>query len=70
MVDAHLGLERLYAAQGQYERSLGHLRKALEITPADASLHYKLSTTYRKLGQKEEAEKALRIFRELQHQER
>ena len=70
MVDAHVGLERLYAAQGRYQESLRHLRKALDITPTDASLHYKLSAAYRNLGQKEEAEKALRVFRELQHQER
>ena len=70
MVDAHLGLERMYASEGQYKKALGHLQKAVEITPADASLHYKLSTMYQKLGRKEEAEKELQIFKELKLQER
>ncbi len=66
IIEAHLALEKIYTQDGQYQKSLEHLRKALELDSSDATLHYRLAAVYRKLGNTQEAEKELAIFQQKQ----
>ncbi len=62
LVEAHLALEKIYTQRGRYQMSLEHLRKALELDPSDATIHYRLATVYRRMDRTQDAEKELTIF--------
>jgi len=53
------GLGRAAAVQGNYRKSVDLLEKALELAPQAGTLRYPLAQAYRKLGNREEAERQL-----------
>ena len=68
---ANLGLAGLLMDDGNTQEALGYLQTATRSDPFNAQARYKLSVLYRRLGKKEDAERELAAFQELekvQHQ--
>jgi tetratricopeptide (TPR) repeat protein len=65
MLDAYLGVERIYSSESKYEKSLDLLRKAAKVAPADPTAHYRMASIYRKLGNLREAQLAMKEFERL-----
>jgi tetratricopeptide (TPR) repeat protein len=56
---AELGLGRIAAAQGHHEEAVAHLQRAVSLFPEWGAAHYALALSYRALGRREEAQRAL-----------
>lgn len=56
---AELGLGRIAAAEGHHEDALAHLQRAVSLFPEWGAAHYALALSYRALGRREEAQRAL-----------
>lgn len=68
---ANLGLAELLIDEDNTQEALGYLQTATRSDPFNAQARYKLSVLYRRLGKKEDAERELAAFHELekvQHQ--
>jgi tetratricopeptide (TPR) repeat protein len=63
-----LGKELLLA--GQADKALPHLEKAVALDPTKEFIHFQLQAAYRKKGRTEEAERELKIYRELKAKSR
>jgi tetratricopeptide (TPR) repeat protein len=68
--EARLGLGRVLVAQGQPERALPHLQKAVALDPANDVAHYQLSVALGKLGNVAEQRKVLEEFQRLRERKR
>ena len=55
----------LAAEKGKYFKSLHYLNKATRLDPSNPYTQYKLSQTLEALGKKEQAQQAMKMFREL-----
>jgi tetratricopeptide (TPR) repeat protein len=58
---AELGLGRIAAAEGHHEEALPHLQHAVSLFPEWGAAHYALALSYRALGRREEAQRALAL---------
>jgi len=56
---AQLGLGRIAAANGHHEVAVAHLLRAIELFPEFGAAHYALALSYRALGKRDEAQRAL-----------
>jgi tetratricopeptide (TPR) repeat protein len=56
---AELGLGRIAAAEGRHEAAVGHLERAIALFPEWGAAHYALALSYRALGRRDEAQRAL-----------
>jgi tetratricopeptide (TPR) repeat protein len=56
---AHLGLGRLAAVQGRHDEAVAHLQRAVELYPEWGAAYYALALSYRALGRRAEAQRAL-----------
>jgi tetratricopeptide (TPR) repeat protein len=56
---AELGLGRLAAAQGRHDVAVAHLERAVALFPEWGAAHYALALSYRALGRRDEAQRAL-----------
>jgi tetratricopeptide (TPR) repeat protein len=56
---AEFGLGRVDAAEGQHDRAITHLQRAIELFPEFGSAYYALALSYRALGRTDEARRAL-----------
>jgi tetratricopeptide (TPR) repeat protein len=56
---ARLGLGRIAAAQGHYETAVANLERAIELFPEWGAAHYALALSYRALGRRDDAQRAL-----------
>ena len=56
---AELGLGRIAAAQGVTTRRVAHLQRAVALFPEWGAAHYALALSYRALGRRDEAQRAL-----------
>jgi predicted Zn-dependent protease len=63
-----LGKELLLA--GQADEALPYLEKAVRLDPSREFIHYQLQAAYRKKGRTEDAERELKIYRELKAKSR
>jgi len=54
-----LGLGRIAAAEGHHDQALPHLQRAVSLFPEWGAAHYALALSYRALGRREEAQRAL-----------
>lgn len=54
-----VGLGRIAAARGQHEAAIEHLERAIAIFPELGAAHYALALSYRALGRRDEAQRAL-----------
>jgi tetratricopeptide (TPR) repeat protein len=61
VAEAHYGLGRVRAAQGDLALATASLLKACELFPAYGAAHYALALTYRKLGKAAEAQQHFRL---------
>lgn len=68
MVAAHLALEKIYTQMARYDSSVSALNKAIRLSPADPTPHYRLAAVYRKLGKAAEAQQEMEIFTKLKSQ--
>jgi tetratricopeptide (TPR) repeat protein len=68
--EARIGLGRVLAAQGQPERALPHLQKAIALDPANDVAYYQLSVAHGKLGNVAEQRKVLEEFQRLRERKR
>ena len=58
---AELGLGRIAAARGHHEDAVAHLQRAVLLFPEWGAAHYALALSYRALGRREEAQRALAL---------
>ena len=56
---AEFGLGRIAATQGRHVVAVGHLERAVALAPDFGAAHYALALSYRALGRKAEAQRAL-----------
>ena len=56
---AELGLGRIAAAEGHHEEAVAHLQRAVTLFPEWGAAHYALALSYRALGRREDAQRAL-----------
>jgi tetratricopeptide (TPR) repeat protein len=68
--EARVGLGRVLLAQGQPERALPHLQKAVALDPSYDVALYQLSVVHGKLGQAAEQRKALEAFQRIREKKR
>lgn len=66
LAKAHLELGKLLLEAGKESEGLGHLEAAARLEPGDASNHLALANAYRVAGRKEDQERELKRYRELQ----
>jgi Flp pilus assembly protein TadD len=57
---------RMLMTSGDLAGALARLKKAAELIPSSPPVHYQLSILFRRMGQNEEAERHLNLFRQLQ----
>jgi tetratricopeptide (TPR) repeat protein len=58
---AELGLGRIAAAEGRHEAAVVHLQRAVALFPELGAAHYALALSYRALGRREDARRALAL---------
>ena len=63
--EAHLGLDKIYSARSDYQKSLLHLRAAAKLDPLNGTPHYRMAALYRKMGMQQDAKAELEIFERL-----
>src|SRR3989442_178669 len=56
---AELGLGRIAAADGRHDAAITHLQRAIALFPEWGAAHYALALSYRALGRRDEAQRAL-----------
>jgi tetratricopeptide (TPR) repeat protein len=61
-----LEMGRMLMTKGDLAGALARLKKAAELMPSAAQVHYQLGILHRRMGQSEEAERQLDLFRQLQ----
>ena len=61
---AQLGLGRIAVASGQYAVAVDHLQRAIALFPEFGAAHYALALSYRALGRRDEAQRALEGHRQ------
>jgi Flp pilus assembly protein TadD len=61
-----LEMARVLITSGDLTGALARLKKAVELTPSAPAVHYQLGTLYRRMGQNDDAERHLNLFRQLQ----
>ena len=66
LVEARVGLGKLYLAEQQPEKALNELEEVVRQDPRNAQAHYALMLTYRDLGRTEEAQKEFAVFQGLE----
>jgi tetratricopeptide (TPR) repeat protein len=63
---AHLLLGVLYSDRGDFAHAIAAYNRAIEIDPEIEEPHYRLSQTYRRIGEKSKAQRELRIYETVQ----
>ena len=63
--DTYLQLSQIYLRQGQTTKALQLLQKAVQESPLDGSLHYRLGQVYKQMGQLENARRSLETSQRL-----
>lgn len=63
--EAQFGLGRMLAAMEKPQEAAKYLRMAIQSDPLNENAHYRLASVCRKLQLNDEAEKELRLFREI-----
>jgi predicted Zn-dependent protease len=63
--EAHLQLGILYAAKGQYAKSIAEYRASIRLDPGRAKAHYRLARALMRIGKRAEAEKEFQTFERL-----
>jgi tetratricopeptide (TPR) repeat protein len=66
LVEARVGLGKLYLAEQQPEKALKELEQAVRQDPRNAQAHYALMLAYRDLGRTGEAQKEFAVFQGLE----
>ena len=56
---AQLGLGRIAAARGHHDEAVAHLQRAVALFPEWGTAHYALALSYRALGRRDDAQRAL-----------
>ena len=58
LYDTYVQLSQLYQRNGQKEQALEALQKAIQQTPLDGAIHYRLGQIYSQLGRSDEARRS------------
>ena len=66
LVEARVGLGKLYLDEQQPEKALKELEQAVSQDPRNAQAHYTLMLAYRDLGRTEQAQKEFAVFQGLE----
>lgn len=61
---AEVGLGRIAAAEGRHEAAVLHLARAVALFPELGAAHYALALSYRALGRRDEARRALALHQQ------
>lgn len=67
--EAHVQLGTLYFRQQRYPEAIGEYERALKINPNEASIHYHLAQSLRRVGDKARADGELVTFERLRQQQ-
>ncbi len=62
--DAKLGLAKSLIAMNQDDKALPLLEEAVRLEPTDPTVHYRLSTLYRKLGRMDDARRQVELYKQ------
>jgi tetratricopeptide (TPR) repeat protein len=65
-VFAQIGMGEALMKTGEQEKALEHLLAATHLDSLNATVHYRLSVLYRKMGREEDGHRELATFKELQ----
>jgi Flp pilus assembly protein TadD len=68
-VEAYVGLGKVYLEDGQPQRAIVELEKAVRLAPRNVEAHYRLMLAYRNAGRIEDAEHAASTLRTLRQGE-
>ena len=60
-----MDLGRLLAEKGDFQKAAASYRRVIELSPEEPSVHFLLSTAYRKMGMINEANAEARIVQEM-----
>jgi len=63
--DAHYQLGKIYNEKGETEKAVEHLEKSVKVDPSKDYAHYQLSIAYRRASRPADAERELKIYRDL-----
>ncbi len=66
--EAHLQLGNLYSDQNKYAESIPEYKRALELSPELADVHYRLGQAYVRTGEKDLAQEQLQVYQQLRAQ--
>ena len=69
IVEAYLGVERIYSVRNDHKKALESLRKVVELAPENATPHYRMATIYRKPGDAVKAQEAMSTFQRLKREQ-
>jgi Flp pilus assembly protein TadD len=64
-----LEMGKLLLTRGEVPEAVGRLERAVEQMPNNSVAHYQLGLAYRRAGQKENAERAMQRYREIEKQQ-
>ena len=59
-------MAKVLITSGDLDRSIGAVEESRELTPSAPAVHYQLGMLYRRMGQNDDAERHLNLFRQLQ----
>jgi tetratricopeptide (TPR) repeat protein len=65
LAEAHFQLGMLYAAKGEYARSIGEYRASIRLNPGRADAHYRLARSLTRIGDRAAAATEFRTFNRL-----
>ena len=65
VTDVHRDLGKALVQLKRYDEAVHHFSRVAEAEPDDDAIHALLAGAYRKLGRRDEEEKELRLFQEL-----
>jgi tetratricopeptide (TPR) repeat protein len=68
LAEAHQQLGNLYSDQRKYAESIPEYRKARELNPDLADVHYRLAQSYVRTGEKDLAQQELQVYQQLRAQ--
>ena len=65
-VCANLGLASILTDQGENSEALSYLESAVRLDPFNSEARHRLGMLYRQIGRKEDADRELKAFEDLQ----
>ncbi len=62
--EAHIQLGVLYSARGNFPEAINAYKKAIEVNPQSGEAHYRLALAYKRVGEDEQSEQELQLYKQ------